>query len=84
VRSRCLAGISACGKHSLEIFSLGTLLAIAGGVLFHRFGAGWEMQIAVNAAGFGAMLACARMLECKRNRRSVKTVVSGELRARTS
>lgn len=63
VRHPVCAAIEACGRHSLEVFSLGTLLSLAGQLAMQTFGTGLAMQIWVNLLGLGAMLALALVLE---------------------
>jgi hypothetical protein len=70
----------ACGKHSLEVFTLATLVALVFRLLFHDFGPIWELQVAVNVVGLGAMVALALLLERKpatRDRAMVKPVENG-------
>jgi hypothetical protein len=75
-RSRRFAGLEACGKHSLEIFSLGTLLALTGTLLVTTFGATWQMQLAIDGAGLGTLLAAARVLETGRIKRWLASLLS--------
>ncbi|MBV9758177.1 MAG: OpgC domain-containing protein [Alphaproteobacteria bacterium] len=63
VRHRAFAAVEACGKHSLEVFSLGTLLSLAGQLAMQTFGDGLGMQIGVNLLGFGIMLTLGLVLE---------------------
>jgi hypothetical protein len=44
-----------CGRNSLDIFCLGTLLSFAGFVVMLEFGRGWETQIAVNLVGLSML-----------------------------
>jgi hypothetical protein len=60
---RWLGGITACGRHSLEVFSLSTLLGLTGRLLFIAFGTTWEMQLAINGVGIGLLLAMAKLCE---------------------
>ncbi|MBN2447432.1 MAG: OpgC domain-containing protein, partial [Phycisphaerae bacterium] len=48
-------GIGRCGRHSLEIFSLGTVLSFAGWVLLSEAGNGIVLQILVSILGIGIM-----------------------------
>ncbi|HUN50621.1 MAG TPA: OpgC domain-containing protein [Candidatus Sulfotelmatobacter sp.] len=61
-RSRWLSGIVACGQHSLEVFSLGTLLSLVGRLLFATFGTSLLVQLVVDGLGLGALLALAWVL----------------------
>lgn len=54
------------GRHSLEIFTAGTLVDLYGRLVLTSFGTGWMMQVAVNVAGFYVLLAVARVKERQR------------------
>jgi len=43
----------ACGKHSLEVFTFATLTALIFRLLFHNYGAIWQLQVMVNVIGIG-------------------------------
>jgi hypothetical protein len=58
--------IVACGKHSLEIFTFGTLLALVFRLLFRTFGSSWWLEVLVNLVGIGALLGLALLLERRR------------------
>ncbi|GBQ34149.1 hypothetical protein CFR79_07870 [Komagataeibacter saccharivorans] len=51
------------GRHSLEIFTMGTIIDLYGRLVLTSFGTGWMMQVAVNVVGFVVLLAVARMKE---------------------
>ncbi|GAN98612.1 hypothetical protein Gxy13693_006_041 [Komagataeibacter xylinus NBRC 13693] len=51
------------GRHSLEIFTAGTLVDLYARLLLTSFGAGWIMQVVVNVAGFVVLLWVARNRE---------------------
>lgn len=55
--------IGRCGRHSLEIFCLGTILSFAGWIVLNEVGTGFGMQLAVSAAGIGVMATAAWYLE---------------------
>lgn len=57
-----------CGRHSLEVFAVGCVLALAGRLAMRSFGAGMEMQVAVNIIGTAGMLATAALREHQRAR----------------
>ena len=57
-----------CGKHSLEVFSFGTLLTLIFRLLFRTFGPSLWLEILVNVVGIGAMLGLARILEYRRSK----------------
>jgi hypothetical protein len=63
---RWLQPLEACGRHSLEVFAVGCILALFGRLLFRTGGAGLEMQIAVNAVGLATMGMVALWLEGRR------------------
>jgi hypothetical protein len=52
-------GIGRCGRHSLEIFCLGTVLSFAGWVVLVEAGYGLALQILVNTIGIGILLGTA-------------------------
>jgi hypothetical protein len=54
-----------CGKHSLEVFTLATLAALVFRLLFDEFGPLWQLQVLVNVAGVGALVAFGLLLEQK-------------------
>jgi hypothetical protein len=57
------AVVTRCGRHSLEVFSLGTLLALLGRLCFERYGTDLPEQIAVNGVGLAAMMILAFYIE---------------------
>jgi hypothetical protein len=57
------APLVVCGKHSLEVFTLATLVALVFRVLFDGFGPIWQLQALVNILGIGAMVALGLLLE---------------------
>jgi hypothetical protein len=48
-------GIGRCGRHSLEIFSLGTVLSFTGWVVLSESGNGYGSQALVNLVGIGIL-----------------------------
>ena len=46
------APIIACGKHSLEVFAVGTVLSLVGRLLFETFGTPLSLQLLINGVGF--------------------------------
>ncbi len=73
----------ACGRHSLDIFALGCLLALFGRLAFRTFGRGWAMQVGVNAGGLLAMCLVALWLESRvRQRRQVGAAAPGPMVSR--
>lgn len=52
---RWLRPLTACGRHSLEVFATGCVLALLGRLLFRSHGSGLELQIAVNAVGVATL-----------------------------
>jgi hypothetical protein len=67
-RSLLLRGAEVCGKHSLEVFSLGTVLALVGRLAFRTFDDTWQMQVIVNVIGLGAMIGLGALLERTKKR----------------
>lgn len=71
-RLRSLAGgrwlklLDACGRHSLEVFATGCVLALLERLLFRTHGSALELQIAVNAVGLAAMFLVGWWLEQQR------------------
>ncbi len=61
--SRWARAMEACGRHSLDIFALGCLLALFARMLFRTFGRDWSMQAGVNLFGLGAMCLVALWLD---------------------
>ena len=53
----------ACGRHSLEVFSAGTLLSLLGRMAFRTWGFGWPMQLVVNGGGIVILVALAVWLD---------------------
>ena len=72
-RSMVVRAAEVCGKHSLEVFSLGTLLALVGRLVFRTFDGGWQMQVIVNVVGIGGMIGLGALLERSRKRPAVPT-----------
>lgn len=60
-----------CGRHSLEVFSLGTVLAMLFRLIFRTFGVTPLTQVAANGIGLGLMIALAMALERIRRRAKV-------------
>jgi hypothetical protein len=63
LRVTAVSWIECLGRHSLEVFSLATILALFGQFVFSSYGGGWLTQLLVNVVGLTAMLALARALE---------------------
>ncbi len=55
--------ITACGRHSLEVFALGTMLSLLGRLIFRTFDVTWQTQVLVNGVGLASMIALAQVLE---------------------
>lgn len=66
VRWSGLRFLEICGRHSLEVFSAGTLLSLIGRLTFHSFGMGLETQLLVDGAGFAGMIGLALLLDRSR------------------
>jgi hypothetical protein len=54
-RSSSLRPIEACGRHSLEVFSVGCVLALCGRLMFLMEGRTLLLQVLVNVLGLGTM-----------------------------
>jgi hypothetical protein len=73
-RLRALAGrrwlqpFEVCGRHSLEVFAAGCVVALFGRLLFRTAGESLEMQIVVNTAGLATMCLVGWWLERRRHR----------------
>jgi hypothetical protein len=63
VRWRGLQFITTCGRHSLEVFAVGTLIALIGRLSFRTFGITLGTQALVTCLGFGAMIGAALLLD---------------------
>jgi len=55
--------IIACGKHSLEVFAVGTILSLIGRLLFETLGTPLWLQLAINGIGFTVLFWLAWHLE---------------------
>lgn len=62
LRSRLATLVVHCGRNSLDIFCLGTILSFIGFVVLLEAGRTWPYQLAVNALGVGVMLCTAAWL----------------------
>ncbi len=69
VKYRLTRPLEACGRHSLDIFALGCVLALFGRLVFRTFGRGLWLQGAVNLTGLAAMCLVALWLEHRATRR---------------
>lgn len=63
--------VQTCGKHSLEIFSLGTLLSFLGWIALTEFGSNQVAVSAVNIAGIAIMSVTAWQMSRRKQLRSV-------------
>jgi hypothetical protein len=57
-----------CGRHSLEVFSLGTILAMLFRLIFRTFGVTLLTQLVANGIGLGLMIGLAMVLEHARHK----------------
>jgi hypothetical protein len=71
-----------CGRNSLEVFALGTMLAMICRLAFRTFGITLATQLLANGIGVGLMIALAMVLE--RVRRPVTTSRTGDGRQPTA
>lgn len=60
-------GVARCGRHSLEVFCLGTILSFVGWIVMVEAGDGFALQILLNTFGIGILLGAAWAL-ASRNR----------------
>ncbi len=68
-----------CGRNSLEVFSLGTVLAMIGQQLFRTYGETVTMQLLINGGGVTLMIALAVVLEhVRRPTKMPRTTDAGE------
>jgi hypothetical protein len=75
---RIFRPLASCGRHSLEVFAVGCILALLGRLLFRTHGAGLETQIAVNVMGIAMMVLVGMWFEKGRMKakKTTKTVTS--------
>ena len=67
--SRAGQVLAVLGRHSLEVFSAGTLLDLFAKLLFATLGSNWVLQIAVNVVGLGTLFLLARALDRRKQQR---------------
>ncbi len=67
--SPLLRPVDVCGRHSLEVFSVGCVAALFGRLIFRTYGPGPVVQIAVNAGGIAAMWLVAFYLDRRQAKR---------------
>ena len=65
-----------CGRHSLEVFALGTMLAMIWGLVSRTFGLTLATQLLANGIGLGLMIGLAMLLEHGRRPAIRKSVAS--------
>ncbi|HML14879.1 MAG TPA: OpgC domain-containing protein [Xanthobacteraceae bacterium] len=70
--SPLLRPLDVCGRHSLEVFSIGCVAALFGRLVFRTYGPSPAAQIAVNAIGFAAMWLVAVYLDRRQAKRRQK------------
>jgi hypothetical protein len=70
VRWSWLGFVDLCGRHSLEVFSVGTAFSLFGRLTFRTFGMNVETQLLVNGIGFASMILVAWLLERPRRARA--------------
>lgn len=64
-----MLAIEACGRHSLAIFGLGSILSLIGRLTFFTAGDGPFSQAGINGVGLFTLIAAARLLDRKRQDR---------------
>lgn len=67
LRSAIAAPLVWMGQHSLEVFVLGNVLAVTGGILATAYGFHPWLMVAINVVGIGAMLGLAALLEWRKD-----------------
>jgi hypothetical protein len=67
--SPLLRPVDVCGRHSLEVFSIGCVAALFGRLIFRTYGPSALAQVAVNAIGFAAMWLVAICLDRRQAKR---------------
>jgi hypothetical protein len=70
--------VVACGKHSLEVFSLGTVLAMVCRLTFRTFGVDVTTQFIADGIGLGLMVALALLLERHRRQPATRPILTSE------
>ncbi len=68
-KHRWLRPLESCGRHSLAVYAMCSIVGLLGRLEFGSFGYGTAMQVGVNLAGVGAMLALGVMLERRKSER---------------
>lgn len=71
-RLAVLRPLEACGRHSLAIYALGSMMALFGRLQFGSFGPSPAMQLGVNLAGLAAMPLVALLLDRRKERRRAR------------
>ena len=71
LRSRPALLVVNCGRNSLDIFCLATVLSFIGFVVLLEGDRTWPYQVTVNAFGLGAMLCAAKLLTWRKTRRAL-------------
>ncbi|GCD50704.1 hypothetical protein BJI49_06840 [Acetobacter pasteurianus] len=64
------------GRHSLEIFVVGTVLDLYARLIFSTFGEGWGLQVAVNIVGLAVLFWLAAWLDARRTRQRAALAAS--------
>jgi len=66
--------VEACGRHSLEVFSVGCVLSLFGRLVFRTYGQDLLTDVLVNLVGFGTMCGLGLWLERGRNTQKTKLI----------
>ena len=61
--------LAVLGRHSLEVFAVGTTLDLLAQLLFVTFGNPWLLQIGINVVGLGGLLLLAHWLDRRKTAR---------------
>ena len=65
-RATWLRPLEACGRHSLEVFSIGCILALFGRLVFKTQGTGLINEVGINVLGFAVMCGVGLWMEQSR------------------
>lgn len=60
--------LAVIGRHSLEVFTVGTIIDLYARLIFSTFGNNWMLQILINAIGIPALYVLARCLDTYRRK----------------
>ena len=76
--------LAVIGRHSLEVFSLGTILDLLARLIMTTYGTAWPMQIAVNVIGLGTIYLLAVTLDRRKQAARSRTSPAAPLPVTTT